>query len=180
MLAWDIFSFTYLAMSWITITKASSHTIRSVASRDDANLFIIFIIVLAATIASLYAVLVVLRTKEHLVTNKESETVIYLMSIFCSWVLLHTLFTFRYAHIYYGDHATAAGTHAGGLIIPGNETPDYLDFAYFSFVLGMTYQVSDITITTQVLRRLVLLHSVLSFGFNTLILALTVNEVLSV
>jgi len=67
--------------------------------------------------------------------------------------------------------------HAGGLIFPGDRPPNYLDFAYFSFVIGMTCQVSDVQITSRRMRRISLFHSVLSFGFNTLILALLINTV---
>jgi uncharacterized membrane protein len=92
-----------------------------------------------------------------------------------SWVLIHTGFTLRYAHIFYGDHKTKPNTHAGGLNFPGDTMPDYLDFAYFSFVLGMTFQVSDIQITSKRFRRLALLHGLISFSFDTTMIALTIN-----
>ena len=83
----------------------------------------------------------------------------------------------RYAHIFYGDHETEPAIHAGGLIFPDEDKPDYFDFAYFSFVLGMTFQVSDIQVTSKRLRKLALLHGILSFGFNTIIVALTINVI---
>ncbi len=85
----------------------------------------------------------------------------------------------RYAHIYYGDHKTNPGVHTGGLVFPNEDKPDYLDFAYFSFIVGMTFQVSDVVITLARLRKLVLLHSILAFGFNTVIVALTINVIAS-
>lgn len=95
-----------------------------------------------------------------------------------SWTLLHTLFGLRYAHTFYGDsQQSGVHEHAGGLIFPGNRPPDYFDFAYFSFVVGMTCQVSDVQITSRRMRHLTLAHSVLSFGFNTIILALLINTV---
>jgi uncharacterized membrane protein len=84
----------------------------------------------------------------------------------------------RYAHAFYGDSDDpGVHQHAGGLIFPGDRLPDYFDFAYFSFVVGMACQVSDVQITSRRMRRLTLAHSVLSFGFNTLVLALLINTV---
>ena len=101
-----------------------------------------------------------------------------LLTVVTSWTLLHTLFGLRYAHTFYGDsQQSGVHEHAGGLIFPGNRPPDYFDFAYFSFVVGMTSQVSDVQITSRRMRRLTLVHSVLSFGFNTIILALLINTV---
>jgi uncharacterized membrane protein len=99
--------------------------------------------------------------------------------VISSWMLVHTVFSLRYAHTYYGDPDGPAGPqpHAGGLEFPGDREPDYLDFAYFSFVIGMTFQVSDVVITSRDFRKLVLLHSMLAFGFNTVILALAINTV---
>jgi len=90
-------------------------------------------------------------------------------------LLIHTSFTLRYAHIFYGDHETKPNMHAGGLDFPGDALPDYLDFAYFSFVLGMTFQVSDVQITSRRFRRLALLHGMISFVFDTTMIALTIN-----
>ncbi len=97
-----------------------------------------------------------------------------------SWSLIHTLFALHYAHIYYGDSDDPrVARHAGGLIFPDERTPDYLDFAYFSFVVGMTCQVSDVQISGRKLRRWALVHGLLSFAFNTAILALSINVVSS-
>jgi uncharacterized membrane protein len=84
----------------------------------------------------------------------------------------------RYAHAFYGD-SDDPYRHAAGLEFPGERAPDYFDFAYYAFVVGMTCQVSDVQITSRKMRRLTLMHSVLSFGFNTIILALLINTVSS-
>ena len=104
-----------------------------------------------------------------------------LVAVVSSWMLVHTVFGLRYAHTFYGDPDGAAGAqqHAGGLEFPECRSPNYMDFAYFSFVIGMTFQVSDVQITSREIRQLVLLHGMLSFGFNTVILALTINTVSS-
>ncbi|MGH8575840.1 MAG: DUF1345 domain-containing protein [Gammaproteobacteria bacterium] len=84
--------------------------------------------------------------------------------------------TLHYAHLFYSSTARRPPPHNDrGLDFPGEPNPDYLDFAYFAFVIGMTCQVSDVQVTSQSMRKLVLLHGVLSFGFNTLILALSIN-----
>jgi uncharacterized membrane protein len=96
--------------------------------------------------------------------------------MFLSWFLVHTTFSMRYAHLYYGDdnkkHIDKKGA---GLEFPGNDEHDFIDFAYFSFVLGMTFQVSDVEISDRKIRRLSLLHSLIAFIFNTVIVALTIN-----
>jgi uncharacterized membrane protein len=90
------------------------------------------------------------------------------------WFLIHTLFVFRYAHLYYFD-SDRDGTAQRGLTFPGTTDPDDYDFAYFSFVVGMTFQVSDVQITDPGVRTVVLVHAILSFAYNTAILALVVN-----
>jgi uncharacterized membrane protein len=99
-------------------------------------------------------------------------------AILLSWMLVHTLFTLRYAHHYYADaHTKAEGQTVGGLLFPGDENPDFLDFAYFSFIIGMTCQVSDVQISSRAIRRLALVHGFITFGFNTAIVAMLVNIV---
>ena len=92
-----------------------------------------------------------------------------------SWIMVHTLFGFHYAHLYYGDDTNDPSSHAEGLEFPKEKKPDYLDFAYFAFVIGMTFQVSDVDITGRSIRRVALLHGLLSFGLNTFVVALTIN-----
>jgi len=90
------------------------------------------------------------------------------------WLLIHTTFIFRYAHLFYYD-SDQDGTAQRGLDFPGTKDPDDYDFAYFSFVIGMTFQVSDVQITDPGVRSLALVHALLSFGYNTAIIALGVN-----
>ena len=89
--------------------------------------------------------------------------------------LVNTILTFHYAHLYYDDDKTLKKQHVEVLDFPGDKDPDYIDFAYFSFVVGMTFQVSDVQITDTVMRRLVLAHALISFLLNTFVVALTVN-----
>ena len=90
-------------------------------------------------------------------------------------VRLMTTFTLRYAHMFYGNNEQKPDTHAGGLEFPNDDEPDYLDFAYFSFNVGMTFQVSDVQVTSKRIRKMVLLHSLISFLFATIMIALTIN-----
>ncbi len=92
-------------------------------------------------------------------------------SIVLSWLFLNVMFAMHYAHGYYGDF----GKQHEGLDFPGTEQPDYWDFAYFAIVIGMTFQVSDVQITSRYLRRVALLHSVIAFFFNVFIIAISVN-----
>jgi uncharacterized membrane protein len=93
-------------------------------------------------------------------------------TIFVSWAFIHTIFALHYAHEYYGER----GDHAiGGLIFPGRQPPDYWDFLYFSLVIAMTSQVSDVVITSKVIRRIATVHGALAFFFNVSVIAVTVN-----
>jgi uncharacterized membrane protein len=97
-------------------------------------------------------------------------------TILLSWTFVHMIFSFHYAHEYYGERRDGK---IGGLRFPDDPKPDYRDFLYFSLVIGMTSQVSDVAVTSKVIRRLAAVHGVLSFFFNLTVLALTVNMVSS-
>lgn len=96
-------------------------------------------------------------------------------TLMLSWLFMNILFAVHYAHAYYGDDTRRKTS--GGLQFPGGGDPDYWDFAYFAIVIGMTFQVSDVQITDRALRRAVLLHSVIAFFFDVVIIAITVNVV---
>ena len=98
------------------------------------------------------------------------------LAVLESWLLIHTVFTLRYAHLFYrSKQEVDVDGSGGGLIFPGKGNPNYRDFAYFSFIIGMTCQVSDVSVTSHSMRLLALLHGLLSFAFNTVILALSIN-----
>jgi uncharacterized membrane protein len=101
------------------------------------------------------------------------ELAVGVLSVVLSWLFFNVMFAIHYAHGYYGDF----GEKHAGLEFPDTPEPDYWDFAYFSIVIGMTFQVSDVQITSKYLRRVVLLHSVIAFFFNVFIIAITVNIV---
>ena len=179
--AWDTFAFCVLTSAWLTILITPQRTLRARAQKQDFGRTVIFVFVVVAACAALFAVgfLVVVGGSEgrgrftwHLILG--------LVTVILSWFLMHTVFGLRYAHAFYGDgDQPGERRHAGGLLFPGERMPDYFDFAYFSFVIGMTCQVSDVQITSHRMRQLAFVQSVLAFGFNTIILALLINTVSS-
>jgi len=177
MIGWDTFSLCMIIMSWVTFLVTSSKQIREQARVQDQAASIIFILVIISTIASFLAVLLLLVVKHSGHESHSWRLPIAIAGMVFSWFLIHTIFTLRYAHIYYGDHASTPDKYRGGLSFPDDATPEYIDFAYFSFVLGMTFQVSDVDITSKRFRQLALWHSLLSFGFNTIMIALTINVI---
>jgi uncharacterized membrane protein len=178
---WDVFALCVLSLAWLTITTTPPEKLRARAQMQDLSRTLIFIFVLIAACAGLFAVGFLFFGKKDMVQSPHFflHLLMGLIAVISSWMLVHTVFGLRYAHTYYGDPDGPLGPrpHAGGLEFPGGREPDYMDFAYFSFVIGMTFQVSDVQITSRDFRKLVLLHGMLSFGFNTVILALTINTV---
>jgi len=177
---YDAFAFVILGLIWVTVTLTPLEQIRAVAQRQDVGRTVIFIFVIIVACAALFAVAFLIRSGKPEERHLFSIHLLFaLATIVLSWLLMHAVFGLRYAHRFYGDNATNAEKHAGGLNFPEDVLPDYRDFAYFSFVIGMTCQVSDVDVTSREMRRLVLLHGILSFGFNTVVLALTINTVSS-
>ena len=177
--AWNAVAVVILALDWVTILTTPQRKIRQLAQQQDLSRFLVFLFVVVTSAAALFAV-------GFLVSVKRSQSgdhfmvhlLLTLLTVIFSWTLVHTVYGLRYAHAFYGDSdERGVDRHAGGLIFPGDRPPDYFDFAYFSFVIGMTCQVSDVQITSRRMRRITLFHSVLSFGFNTMILALLINTV---
>ncbi|MEO7120772.1 MAG: DUF1345 domain-containing protein [Ginsengibacter sp.] len=175
LIGWDTFCLSMVILTWITFSVTTSHQIREQAGVQDSSRVIIFIIILIATLASFLAVLLLVLSKDKVKSVETFHLIVSIAGMILSWFLIHTIFTLRYAHIFYGDDKKNPKKHAGGLDFPDDDTPDYLDFAYFSFVLGMTFQVSDVQITSKHLRRLAMWHGMLSFGYNTIMIALTIN-----
>ena len=176
---WNAFALVILALDWLTILTTPLRKIRELAQQQDLSRLLIFLFVVVTACAALFAVGFLVSVKK---TQTGAHFVIHLLltlsTVIFSWMLVHTVFGLRYAHAFYGDSdQPGVHQHAGGLIFPGDRPPDYFDFAYFSFVVGMTCQVSDVQITSRRMRRLTLVHSILSFGFNTIILALLINTV---
>jgi uncharacterized membrane protein len=175
--AWDMFALTTLALAWIVISTKDPYESRRNARLQDASATFLFVLVISAATASLLADGLLLGSARNLSpTGLAGHIALSVTAVVFSWGLVHTLFALRYAHFYFWD-ARKVERHAisGGLIFPGKESPNYFDFAYFSFVIGMTCQVSDVQVSSSQLRRLALVHGLISFAFNTAILAMFVN-----
>jgi uncharacterized membrane protein len=179
MASWDVFCLWILTINGILFRTMQPPQIRLHAKVQDSSRGIVSLVVIIASFSSLAGVMFLLHNKQHWLLPADVEAFIYLFGVVCSWLVMHMIFTLRYAHMYYGDHPNDPSQPAGGLQIPGDTNPSYMDFAYFSYVIGMTFQVSDISITSPNIRRIALIHGMLSFGFNTVILALTINEVVN-
>ena len=171
---WDAYCLSSIVMVWITIVSSNPSEVAKTAGLQDTGRRTIFVFVVVAAIVSVFAVAFELGTAKGLDKAHLTEHIIFsLLTVASSWVLVHTVFALRYAHNYYGLIGDEDAKH--GLNFPDEDKPDYLDFAYFSFVIGMTSQVSDVTISARSLRRLALLHGLISFGFNAAILGLSIN-----
>lgn len=155
--------------------QATPEMMRRYARREDLGRLVILSLITIAACASLLAIGFILHDKEASKNLLFLHLTLSLLTIIGSWLLVHTIFAFHYANAYYQDGKTLEECKAEGLDFPGEVEPDYWDFLYFSFVIGMTNQVSDVQITSRTLRRLAMLHSILSFFFNTMILAMSIN-----
>jgi len=168
LIAWDTFAGLYLVLAYIMIFRCGlAHIRRNAALQDDGRFLILLMSALGA-FASIAAIVFELGASNHSAPQLTLAT----LTIALSWATVHTIFALHYAHDYY------RGAKPGGLQFPSGDQhdhADYWDFVYFSFVIGMTAQVSDVGITDKIIRRTATVHGIISFVFNTALLALVVN-----
>lgn len=178
-IAWNSGAISLLTLAWLMMATATTQQIRRRARRqDDGRLAISILLVIAACISLLAIVFMLSNSKNLPATIVTLHVTLAAMTIICSWLLIHTVFALHYAHYYYQDDSNTPDEDlVGGLDFPDEKEPDYWDFLYFSLVIGMTFQVSDVQISSRSIRHQALVHSVLSFFFNTVILALSINIV---
>ncbi len=173
--AWDAGGLVYLGMAFAAMARCGADIIRRKAARQDDSGLVILIIILLA-IASSFASIIGLLTEARDKGASEELRALCLglaaLTIVVSWFVTQVAFTFHYAHEHYSPER---GHTAGGLAFPGDEHPDYWDFFYFSTSIGATSQTSDTDVKSKGMRRLVALHAIVSFFFNTTVLALTIN-----
>lgn len=178
LVAWDIGVVCFLVLAYAMMMGATADETYRTAMRQDQSGPIILAFVVTAATASLFAIGFMLgHTREVTGTPRLILLCLSILAIIGSWVLTHTMFALHYAHRYYGDIAAPFGEPDEGLAFPGGEAPDYMDFVYCAFVIGQTAQVSDVQVTSQPMRRLIWVHSILSFWFYTGILALMISIV---
>jgi uncharacterized membrane protein len=171
LVGWDSGVGLYLLLALRMMAVEDVHDIRRRARLQDEGQFVILGLTATAALASLAAIVALLgmsggaeRDPIHLLLG--------ILTILLSWTFTHIMFALHYAHEFYDE----GGGHGGGLEFPGGlKEPDYWDFIYFSFVIGMTNQVSDVQITCRPIRHTVSAHGIISFIFNVALLALTIN-----
>jgi uncharacterized membrane protein len=170
--AWCAASSTFLGAAWAVMLPADGPRTRAIAMREDETRLVADVVVLAACVASLVGVGMILVKASH----SEGAGVAFLtglgvLSVVLSWATVHTIYTLRYADLFY--------TYGGGIDFNQSDDPDYRDFAYLAFTIGMTYQVSDTNLGARPIRHAALRHALLSFVFGTAIIAMTINIVAS-
>ncbi|HET6555087.1 MAG TPA: DUF1345 domain-containing protein [Dyella sp.] len=169
LLGYDLGVLVYLIALAVLFGEATSpEAMRSQARRQDSGRWGVLWSGLAVTAVVALALTTELNAAKG---GGAAALVIAAASIVLSWLFLNVMFAMHYAHGYYGDF----GKQHEGLEFPGTPQPDYWDFTYFAIVIGMTFQVSDVQITSRYLRRVALMHSVIAFFFNVFIIAMSVN-----
>jgi uncharacterized membrane protein len=170
LVGWDVAVTLYLTLAFHLMAVSEVGRIRRHAAEQDEGQLAILVLTVAAALASLAAIVAELGGASGAASRPPGRLLLATLTIVLSWSFIHTIFALHYAHEFYDE------TMGGGLAFPGGEgEPDYWDFVYFSFVIGMTSQVSDVAVTSKVIRRTVTAHGVVSFVFNAALLALTVN-----
>jgi uncharacterized membrane protein len=174
LVGWNAGSLALLVLAWGVLGSADARATRAAAGAEDPGRTLVYVIVTLASTVSLLAATALVRDAHsfgpqigHVITG------LCLGAVALAWGTTHTAFAFRYARLYY--RADAEGI--GGVELPGKEPPSYVDFAYFAFTIGMCFQVSDVTVTSRQIRRTVLLHALISFAYNSVILAFVLNLV---
>ena len=171
---WDAGALAFIALALHLFATRPPAKMAAEAEAQEEGEWTIFSVTLLGTVFSFAALsgeFADLKSTPH--AERSPRIALVAATLALSWLLTYFVFTFRYAHEWYD--LDERGRNKGGLQFPSDDQPDYIDFLYFSVVIGMTFQVSDVQITARRLRRLALLHGLLSFLFNTVIVALTVN-----
>ena len=180
LLGWSVGVAVYLMLAWWLCVGFDAQRTRARAQAQDEPSVVLFLVLLLATMACVAAITVMMQQSRDLSGLQRALHIgLSVVALALSWLFIQTIFTFHYAHRYY--HEEKLNEPDGpGLQFPGGLDPDYFDFLYYAHVVGMTSQVSDVQVTSREMRRLTLVHGVLSFGFNMLILALSINVVAGV
>ena len=169
-LAWDIGVIVALSAMFFGLRKCSPERMRAIAARQITGKWTVLILTVVAASASLIAITAeVPLIKAAGDTEQIARMALVAVTTVLSWALINTMFALHYAHDYY--------LRDGGIVFAGNKLPAYGDFIYFSFTIGMTFQVSDVQITELPVRQLAIAHGIIMFFYATVILAMTVNLV---
>ncbi|MET3665988.1 DUF1345 domain-containing protein [Caulobacter sp. 1776] len=175
LLGWDCGAIVYLLTTWSLFLKADEAEVRSRAAREDEGVPVLLLIVLAAIVASLGAVVdAMIAARSAPGAARTFIATCAAATLVLSWLVLQSVFVLHYAHRHFGD-----GKGKPGIQFPGEPPSSYMDFAYLAFSVGATFQVSDNSILTAKLRKLVTAHAAVAYFYNTAILALGINIIAS-
>ena len=170
LIAWDTGAAVFCAWVWFAVRGSDAGTTQRIATREDDSRPAADLVLIAASVASLLGVaLALLKASGESGTTRALTTSVAVATVAVSWLAVHTVFTLRYAHLYY--------LYGGGIDFHNEEPPNYGDFAYVAFTLGMTYQVSDTDLTSRRIRTTALRHALLSYVFGIAVIATTINVV---
>lgn len=169
---WDVAAIFVVGSVWTFVAVLDPMDTQRVATReDDSHALVDFIMVVACLISLIGVVVGLAHARGHAGAVSSFLTGDAVFTVFLSWFTVHTLFVLRYARLYYGDVP-------GGIDFPStDEPPDYMDFVYVAFTVGMTFQVSDTGIAAQPIRRTIIRHALLSYIFGTVIVGVAINVV---
>jgi uncharacterized membrane protein len=170
---WNAGACLYLLLAWHMIVRSTHERMRNRAAREDEGRIVILAMVVAAALFCLGAIVVELAVAKELQgSGRFAHMALAGLTIFSSWAFTQVMFALHYAHDYYIAEMRSGD---GGLAFPGGQAPDYWDFVYFSIVIGTSGQTADVNLTSRAMRRTGLVHCVLAFFFNTMLIALTIN-----
>ena len=170
-LAWDVTALLYITLILWMISHSTVEDCHDHAALNDEGDWAILLLVVAAVAASFVCIAVELPTLQSPRHSLLLGIFITGLTVVLSWTFTHTVFTLHYANVYYRPDEDGPG----GLIFPGDREPDYRDFLYYSFVIGCASQTADVATVSRGMRHLTMVHGIVSFAFNTAILALTIN-----
>ena len=172
LLGWDVMAASYLGWVWWTIRGSDSEKTARLAKTEDPSRALADLVLVSASVASLPGVgFAVVKASSATEPAKALITAVAVMTVAISWLSVHALFTLRYADLYYAAD--------GGIDFHDDRAPDYADFAYVAFTIGMTYQVSDTDLVSRPIRMAALRHGLLSYVFGIAVIATTINVVAS-
>jgi uncharacterized membrane protein len=176
-LAYDLSVAMYLALLLYRVTNITAQDLKDFyEDREPSNWLVIVGVVVFSSLSMASVGLMVDISKNWPPFQAKLHTALSLVAIVLSWILLHAFYAFYYAHLYYDvEEGQPERPLRKGLEFPNNEPPDYWDFLYFSFTIAMCYQTSDVTIRSRSLRRVTIIHAILSFLYVTAILGLVIN-----
>lgn len=174
LVSWDVAIAVYLVILFVETRSITAKTMEThAADTDDGRYFVLFVS-LAGVAASLTAIVLELQAHAQPGPEKTFHVGFVFFTVVLSWIFVHASFAKHYAHEFFGPAETGKGTRKG-LLFPGDQPPDFDDFFHFAFVIGVANQTADIQISSKAIRRVVTLHGIAAFVFNTVILALTIN-----